>query len=1002
MKRRAVSLFLAAAVCTTAMPATTVEAKKAPENTRLITETYFYDLPEEEVPEEAEEEVEAVIEEETLDTEAEEIEEVTEDAETEPEEIQEDADAPAEEEIQDAEADAPVVDGEEVAAEPEALADAEELDLAATAEETEAIAEEAATEEAPVVSKKEAQAAAKAEKEAKKAADKAEKEQAKAEKEAQKAAEKAEKEQAKADKKAQKEEDKANKKDPNRDPVLGENEALYRIYLPENYDENRAYPTVYVMPYDGYKAAEYLNSGILSTVDGSSAGDDSLQMIFVFPEFTEENDYGTMLDDLVADVEEKYSVIEDAAYRGIFGASVGGYMAMETAVIEASDLFYAVSSSMGDFTSESNPWIGKGDVNTAINGYDSTGDKGYSTIGKHFYYIDAPNGSARSTQAGGTSTIGANLAKRSNPYYKFGGSYYLYSTPDPKMVEYRILDGGEDAAFYLNSVKETMNRFSARFTENLYSAAVAANPQAVTSGNAAVNVTVNYTLSSGIAVYNAAVPAVTFTLKLTDPATGAEIYRDQATVDGLTTDAPTAYTFTVPRECLAEGKNTDVAVEASILGFGAEVGTVPIVRVEDAIVDGNNQSIDLMGDWYFKAYKSYKKNDTTVIDLDRVENIVPETYQSWGVVQPALAWWTADFDASLGGSSSYGGYAWYVRTFEVPEGFAVDQQLTVAVGMFDEANEVYINGTYVGSTGMQYDIAEGIGVYDGSNPWDVNCVYQMDPNVLHTGTNTIAVRMCNSSGGGGWYSGPVGIYTEEAYANAAASGSRLTVESYESASTGNTESFRLYLPKDYYEEGNTKSYPTMVLLHGINSQSSAYEIDRVDKVLDDAIEAGIIEPMIVVIPDDPTKSSFWKGKYADMVTQDLIPYVDANYRTIQDPGYRFTAGCSMGGGGAYSLAINNPDLFSGLISFYGALNYVGAEDLTNSLSTEYLSSYSIWMASGNQDMYNFYDVQEKVSNILTSKGVSHYHLVDNGTHTTSFYLPLFIQAIQYTQQNMFR
>lgn len=91
----------------------------------------------------------------------------------------------------------------------------------------------------------------------------------------------------------------------------------------------------------------------------------------------------------------------------------------------------------------------------------------------------------------------------------------------------------------------------------------------------------------------------------------------------------------------------------------------------------------------------------------------------------------------------------------------------MAVGCFDESNEVYINGKLIGSNGINFN-DEGVGFYDGSNPWDVNNVYALDSSVLnYGGKNTIAIRTCNSSGGGGWYQGPVGIYTVAAYNKAA-------------------------------------------------------------------------------------------------------------------------------------------------------------------------------------------------------------------------------------------
>ena len=46
--------------------------------------------------------------------------------------------------------------------------------------------------------------------------------------------------------------------------------------------------------------------------------------------------------------------------------------------------------------------------------------------------------------------------------------------------------------------------------------------------------------------------------------------------------------------------------------------------------------------------------------------------------------------------------------------------------------------------------------------------------------------------------------------------------------------------------------------------------------------------------------------------------MDEHYRTIDDARYRFTAGASMGGHGSYYIGLTNPNLFSGMISFFGA------------------------------------------------------------------------------------
>ena len=53
-------------------------------------------------------------------------------------------------------------------------------------------------------------------------------------------------------------------------------------------------------------------------------------------------------------------------------------------------------------------------------------------------------------------------------------------------------------------------------------------------------------------------------------------------------------------------------------------------------------------------------------------------------------------------------------------------------------------------------------------------------------------------------------------------------------------------------------------------------------------------------------------------------------------------------------------------------------------------------------MYNFYEVQEQMSRLLSEKGVEHYHYIDIGTHANTFYLPLFVDSIQYVQERMYR
>ena len=55
----------------------------------------------------------------------------------------------------------------------------------------------------------------------------------------------------------------------------------------------------------------------------------------------------------------------------------------------------------------------------------------------------------------------------------------------------------------------------------------------------------------------------------------------------------------------------------------------------------------------------------------------------------------------------------------------------------------------------------------------------------------------------------------------------------------------------------------------------------------------------------------------DAIVDDLVPYVDAHYRTIADPANRTLAGISDGGYGAANIALHHPDVFGKVLSLGG-------------------------------------------------------------------------------------
>lgn len=132
----------------------------------------------------------------------------------------------------------------------------------------------------------------------------------------------------------------------------------------------------------------------------------------------------------------------------------------------------------------------------------------------------------------------------------------------------------------------------------------------------------------------------------------------------------------------------------------------------------------------------------------------------------------------------------------------------------------------------------------------------------------------------------------------------------------------IYLPPGYKTHPKQR-YPVVYLLHGyldndINWFGGKPVFVDAPLAIDRAITAGSRE-MIVVMPSAYTvymgsmySNSPTTGNWEGFITQDLIAYVDAHYRTIPKRASRGLSGHSMGGYGTVRIGMKYPDSFSSL------------------------------------------------------------------------------------------
>jgi len=123
----------------------------------------------------------------------------------------------------------------------------------------------------------------------------------------------------------------------------------------------------------------------------------------------------------------------------------------------------------------------------------------------------------------------------------------------------------------------------------------------------------------------------------------------------------------------------------------------------------------------------------------------------------------------------------------------------------------------------------------------------------------------------------------------------------------------VYLPPGY-DANPRQRYPVLYYLHGFTwSDSLVFNQDGMGRLLDQAIAAGKIRPLLVVVPNEQTRfggswyaNSATNGPWADFTARELITFTDGQFRTLARPGSRGLAGHSMGGGGTLRLALAYP------------------------------------------------------------------------------------------------
>jgi hypothetical protein len=170
--------------------------------------------------------------------------------------------------------------------------------------------------------------------------------------------------------------------------------------------------------------------------------------------------------------------------------------------------------------------------------------------------------------------------------------------------------------------------------------------------------------------------------------------------------------------------------------------------------------------------------------------------------------------------------------------------------------------------------------------------------------------------------GPEGAF--QAYNKDIPHGAVAEVE-YWSKSLGVKRRAHVYTPPGYTRGGDR--LPVLYLVHGASDSDASWTtVGRAHYMLDNLIAAGAARPMIVVMPFGHTPARpgtdiLTNADFGDDFLKELIPYIEANYRTINTPASRAMAGLSMGGAHTLNFGLTHkPGDATSTTSLHGCSN----------------------------------------------------------------------------------
>ena len=206
--------------------------------------------------------------------------------------------------------------------------------------------------------------------------------------------------------------------------------------------------------------------------------------------------------------------------------------------------------------------------------------------------------------------------------------------------------------------------------------------------------------------------------------------------------------------------------------------------------------------------------------------------------------------------------------------------------------------------------------------------------------------------------------------------------------SGRRRAARVYLPPGYDE--SSERYPVVYFGDGIEYIERA----SATVIADNLIAERKMRPAIMVFlaPVDRNKEYWMNAAYVEWLVKELVPVIDAKYRTKASPASRVIAGASLGGLISAYAALMHPEVFGNVLGQSSAFQVDDSRIITDFAARE-PKAITFYLEAGRYE--GLIDSNRKMKEVLEKKGYRVAYREVNAGHNWTHWTDALADALSY-------